>query len=634
MYVIAIDYGTGRSGVAYALKKNDVQWRDICYKNDWPADQSGHKNCDTALWVDRDGRVLSWGREAFERAASNDSSGYYVNLVKRDLYDPYGFEDETFTLDCSDVERGPKRVYQDGASFYSVDLIASYLAQLKRETAFDIWNSNPRSYAAHLELGKTKKLFNETDYRGDEPLAREFIYEQIWVITVPANADDLHKLYMRQAAYKAGLIEELNGSNLRFEYEPEAAAVYCGTSGRDGFELGDGDAFVVVDAGCGTVDVSAYRFKKGGYEQLAKSQAANAGSSYLDDALEGRVRDLFAPNQKKFFDDFKRECEKEWREIRYGERSLEAQKEATRNVERGLSVDVYEMLEWLKKAPRHCVPSGAALQRHLLKLGPTDQRECFKPVFEEAWKPAQDVLESLKRQGVEPTYFLLVGGMSASPFFEEFVREKLRNAGLTKTFLPKLESEKKRVAVLGGAVLQGVKERVVKRILRKSYGTVCCLPYDTEEAKRRFGSVPDSALARYPNAKRNPWVKDAVSFFVRNGDAVETNQTITKVYKVKSPTQSKACFELVASEETRQLLKLDKSVECWGRVELQLSGVGMERGAKVELRFGETEVFLAATEIGRESNRVECRGRLTTPETAFPATPRTNQGDEELRFDW
>lgn len=184
-------------------------------------------------------------------------------------------------------------------------------------------------------------------------------------------------------------------------------------------------------------------------------------------------------------------------------------------------------------------------------------------------------------------------------------------------------------------MLQGVKERVVKRILRRSYGTICCLPYDTEEARRKFGRVPDAAVTRYPNAKRNPWVKDAVAFFVRNGDAVETNQTITKVYKVKSPTQSKVCFELVASEETRQLLKLDKSVECWGRVELQLSGVGMDRGAKVEMRFGETEVFLAAAEIGRESNRVECRGRLTMDGSAPPATPRTNRADDaRLRFDF
>ncbi|MBQ2788280.1 MAG: Hsp70 family protein [Thermoguttaceae bacterium] len=638
MYVIAIDYGTGRSGVAYALKKDDIQWRDVNYKNQWPAGQLGHKNCDTALLVNRDGLVLGWGREAFERQSSGKFFGYYANLVKRDLYDPNGFRDEAFALDCSDAELGPRRIYRDGASFYSVDLIASYLAQLKRETAFDIWNANPSSYEAHLELAKNKTLFNETDYRRDVSLAREFIYEQTWILTVPANADDRHKRYMRQAAYNAGLIEDLNSSRLRFEYEPEAAAIYCGALGQDGLPLKENDAFIVVDAGSGTVDVSAYRFKNDGYEQLAKSQAANAGSSYLDEALAGLLEDVFAPNQKALFADFKKEREKDWYEIRYGERSLEGQKEATRSLDRIVRVDVYNMLDWLKEAPRNCVPESPYLQGYLLKLEPNDQKKCFAPVFERAWEPVRLVLNDLSRQNVEPKFFLLVGGMSVSPHFEEFAKEKLREAGLSNSWLPKLDGEKKRVAVLGGAVLQGGRERVVKRILRRSYGTVCCLPYDTEEARERFESrrLPSSAVTTFANAKRNPWVKNAVSFFVKNGDAVETNQKITKVYTVKSPTQRVLRFELVASEETRQLLKTDRSVECWARVELELSGFGMKRGATVEMRFGETEVFLAATEIGRESNRVECRGRLTLDGSGGRTARRASKsGDgESLRFDF
>jgi len=88
----------------------------------------------------------------------------------------------------------------------------------------------------------------------DEFLPRQFsgIFlrnQQIsYVITVPAIWTDAAKALTRQAALKAGI----PGDKLVFITEPEAAALFCATRSQE-MNLVDGDHFLVVDAGGGTV---------------------------------------------------------------------------------------------------------------------------------------------------------------------------------------------------------------------------------------------------------------------------------------------------------------------------------------------------------------------------------------------
>ena len=69
----------------------------------------------------------------------------------------------------------------------------------------------------------------------------------IYVITVPAIWSDTAKDLTRQAAIRAGIPRD----NLALITEPEAAALYCGTTCE--MELLSGDRFLICDAGGGTV---------------------------------------------------------------------------------------------------------------------------------------------------------------------------------------------------------------------------------------------------------------------------------------------------------------------------------------------------------------------------------------------
>jgi molecular chaperone DnaK (HSP70) len=78
-----------------------------------------------------------------------------------------------------------------------------------------------------------------------------------WVITVPAIWSDAAKQFMREAAFRAGLITEIDSDKLVIALEPEAASVFIQTSkieyhkeDNNGMNLmKPGTKYMVIDAG-------------------------------------------------------------------------------------------------------------------------------------------------------------------------------------------------------------------------------------------------------------------------------------------------------------------------------------------------------------------------------------------------
>lgn len=74
-------------------------------------------------------------------------------------------------------------------------------------------------------------------------------------LTVPAIWSDESKAFMREASIKAGIIEHDDPIHrLELISEPEAAAAYCEYKYKS-WNLSDGNTFMIVDAGGGTVDL-------------------------------------------------------------------------------------------------------------------------------------------------------------------------------------------------------------------------------------------------------------------------------------------------------------------------------------------------------------------------------------------
>ena len=82
------------------------------------------------------------------------------------------------------------------------------------------------------ELGLMKVISQSLKYIAEKGL--EKLQEQVgkivstkirWVLTVPALWSEEHKHFMRRAAVEAGIIEDLQSSNLLLCLEPEGASI-------------------------------------------------------------------------------------------------------------------------------------------------------------------------------------------------------------------------------------------------------------------------------------------------------------------------------------------------------------------------------------------------------------------------
>jgi molecular chaperone DnaK (HSP70) len=78
-----------------------------------------------------------------------------------------------------------------------------------------------------------------------------------WCMTVPAMWDDQQKGIMRNAAVGAGIIEEEDSDRLLMILEPEAAGLHAHVNNV--VDMEEGDVFMVIDAGGGTVDITTHQ---------------------------------------------------------------------------------------------------------------------------------------------------------------------------------------------------------------------------------------------------------------------------------------------------------------------------------------------------------------------------------------
>jgi molecular chaperone DnaK (HSP70) len=210
--VVAIDFGTARSGYAYAFTDdNHIVGRTV-----WPGQASDYPKTLTHLLYASDKKLVAWGYDARQQLAQhrkrNDAAHYsFFHRFKMELHEsPYS------------SSNGPTVKSPSGHNFLVLDLISDYLAQIKEMALQDVRNAT----AGHLQ---------------DKQI--------LWCLTIPAIWQDRAKNLMRVAARQAGLIGETESENERLllVLEPEAAAVHCQEKAKSRFPRGT--RFMVVDCG-------------------------------------------------------------------------------------------------------------------------------------------------------------------------------------------------------------------------------------------------------------------------------------------------------------------------------------------------------------------------------------------------
>ncbi|XP_027135762.1 heat shock 70 kDa protein 12A isoform X5 [Larimichthys crocea] len=320
--VVAIDFGTTSSGYAYAFTKEP---ECIHTMRRWEGGDPGVSNQKTPTTI-----LLTPDRKFH-------SFGYAARDFYHDL-DPSESKHWLY------LEKFKMKLHTTANLSIDTDLHA---ANGKRVKALDIF-----AYAlAFFKEQALKELSDQTGGEFDNNDVR-------WVITVPAIWKMPAKQFMREAAYKSALVSRENPEQLIIALEPEAASIYCrklrlhqmvdlGTqTTQNGFsptenvgsgmtqvspghakehvrrnrqsrtflvenvigelwsELEEGDRYVVVDCGGGTVDLTVHqiRLPEGHLKELYKASGGPYGSLGIDYEFEKLLCKIFGQD---FIDQFK-----------------------------------------------------------------------------------------------------------------------------------------------------------------------------------------------------------------------------------------------------------------------------------------------------------------------------------------
>jgi molecular chaperone DnaK (HSP70) len=114
------------------------------------------------------------------------------------------------------------------------------------------------------------------------------------VLTVPALWSEEHKQFMRTAAYKAGIIDNISSPSLLLCLEPEGASIQCREDSEAQIRqsMEKGKVIMVLDCGGGTVDITVHKLTCEPEEQflcdelLPSSGGCEWGSKYVDHYFE------------------------------------------------------------------------------------------------------------------------------------------------------------------------------------------------------------------------------------------------------------------------------------------------------------------------------------------------------------
>lgn len=259
--VVAIDFGTTRSAWAYTVSGQAESGVIVKVPDGVASSESSTFKTETAVLLGNEGRggVVAFGPAALKRVVQGqhkDNEALF-RWFKVGLLNTGGHTSAGGLMVSSTESTGGRRV----------PLLGVVTASLR--------------YFKDDVLGYLSSLVGSRIYAKDVD----------WVLTVPAIYNDFAKLFMRQAAHEAGMIDRVNSSKLRLCLEPEAACVWV-TTGDNPYPLTTeavGKQIMILDCGGGTVDITTHRVRFIDPLSLAEESQPGGGpwgSTFVDEEFK------------------------------------------------------------------------------------------------------------------------------------------------------------------------------------------------------------------------------------------------------------------------------------------------------------------------------------------------------------
>uniref|UniRef100_A0A8W8KYD9 Heat shock 70 kDa protein 12B n=1 Tax=Magallana gigas TaxID=29159 RepID=A0A8W8KYD9_MAGGI len=583
--VAAIDFGTTYSGFAFSLK------------HDWSKVQvieNSSGNClsmkvPTSLLLNPDQTFAAFGLLA---------DAYYTQMAEQDDSDS----------DSEDNgEKKPKEDYRKFYYFHRFKMLLHENEKLhrniiikdvtgKKMKAMDVFSicikylKDTMLSSMNLQIAEGNFIENDIDF----------------VLTVPAIWGDEAKLFMREAAIKAGI----KTNQLTLALEPEAASIYCqhmylvdndGSSNEDGTfkkSVEKGQKYMVVDLGGGTADITVHKQTKDGtLEELYPATGGPLGGISVDGEFEKLLETIAETNILKSF------AERSMVDYLTMLKDFEAKKrdnseakntdssEAKRPDNSKEKVRIVIPLK-LDKYVKEKIPGGIskALQKSIYKDSITykNYKLCLElSEFQNLFQNAIDgiincVAKVLANKDFDDVKnIIMVGGFSDCKFVQTALREKFK----TRHFIIPAEAG---LAVLKGAVYFGhLPNAISRRAARYTYGIQIC-------RKFKPGEDPEHKKIIVGGMER---CKDVLHPLVKRGERIEPGCEYPVVCHSLKPSQGKIECGIYVTKEVNPKFVDEKGCRLLGKVTVQLPpGVN---NAEIEeiITFGETEITFRARQL-------------------------------------
>ncbi|KAK9451646.1 uncharacterized protein V1518DRAFT_409146 [Limtongia smithiae] len=422
--IVGIDFGTTYSGVAYVLATgqniDNLKPNNI---SEWIGQGNmSQSKIETVLYYDSDGNVVGWSLDSDD--CMNGAGKLKPGIYKAEWFKMHLQADSVNTyVHTGDLPKLPPNKT-------ALDVASDYLTLLHK--------------AIDAEL--LKRLSGV--YEREKNNIRYFL-------TVPAIWNDAGKNLTRQAAVRAGFVDDINDRRLKLITEPEAAAVYCARYSQ--LSLQASDVFLIVDCGGGTVDLVAYEVEEtlpftvkectvptgdacgatrvlAAFEQIALDKI---GKIPLDNADGNRLRAKFLD---KCLRDFDNRIKK----------SVKYKNPRDFLIELGSEFD----------CPEASVTDGQ------MAFTSDEIAQAFSQVVERTVELVKDQINLVESQQKKLEAIMVVGGFGASQYLFDYIKEHIPPKYVQKLVRP-VDSV---AAIVQGAVTTGIFDRVVtSRKSRRHY---------------------------------------------------------------------------------------------------------------------------------------------------------------------
>jgi hypothetical protein len=568
--VMAIDFGTSRSGYAFAFTGD----RLIQRRTRWPDLPYPYVKTLTNLLRSPLGEITAWGYTARTELArlieENAAQGHeLLTSFKTSLHTG------------QPTPEGPVVRLGENQTIPVVELIAAYMERLK-------------DFALEELHVSTTGLLQPPDI--------------FWCLTVPAIWTDADKQWMRNAAQRAGLIrsDPADAARLCLVLEPEAAALHCleqeQQADPDHTALQPGTRFMVVDAGGGTVDITVHEVgPEGGLEEVVAGGGGLHGSMYVDQAFHEHLQSKLG----------KEVVERFHREKPFGVVKLLASWEQAKcGYWPGAKITFVpipgELHRLLDRDYPMVLAELAADQdgdEDNIRLDGQTMASIFRNALDGIAHEVSRHFQKLAGRSCD--YLFLVGGFAAAPLLQQRLRLEFADK-VRKIVIPRDPG----AAVLSGAVAFGLDPgRIRARRSRLTYGCRTLAPFSLRidpEGKKVWHEETQSFCCR-----------DRFQTFIRVGEAVGASQKVTHRFTVPERSQSDAKVIFYATPRKKPRYTDEPDAFEVGRLRVLLPDAGQDAARKVEISmyFGQTEITVEACDL---TTGTSARTVLEFASTYFP----------------